>query len=188
MCVPHNLDVRGTLMAGLFGNASSAPVKRRVFVSYHHGLDQAYYDAFSRVFGNDLAVFSDRSLDRARDSDNPDYIMRYIRENHLAGASTLIVLCGTQTPYRKFVDWEIRAGLAQQMALIGVKLPSVEVINNGCSKPARLQDNIDSGYAKWIWWQDLTSSVDNAKTAIDDANHSRKNIIKNDRQRRLRNG
>ena len=96
-------------MASLFGSATPASVKRRIFVSYHHGQDQTYYNAFSNIFGSELAVFSDRSLDRARDSDDPEYIMRYIRENHLTGASTLIVLCGTQTPYRRFVDWEIRA-------------------------------------------------------------------------------
>ena len=65
----------------------------------------------------------DIALARAVDSDDPEYIMRYIRENHLSGASTMIVLCGAGTRWRKYVDWEIRAGLAQQMSLIGVKLP-----------------------------------------------------------------
>jgi hypothetical protein len=104
-----------------------------VFVSYHHGGDQAYHDAFYRTFCDTLDVFTDRSLDRARDSNNPEYIMRDIREHHRTGASTLIVLCGLETPYRKFVDWELHAALKQDMALLGVKLPHVPVVQDGCS-------------------------------------------------------
>lgn len=130
-----------------FSSGAAAAAKRRVFVSYHHALDQAYQDAFCRSFGTGLEVFTDRSLDRARDSDDPEYIMRYIRENHLTGSSTLIVLCGVEAPRRKFVDWEISAGLRQRMALLGVRLPTLPVVGNACAKPARLQDNIVSGYA-----------------------------------------
>jgi len=162
--------------------------KRKVFVSYHHGLDQAFYDAFARAFSGTLEVFADRSLDRARDSNDPEYIMRYIRENHLTGASTLIVLCGLQTPTRKFVDWEISAALKQGMSLLGVKLPQLQVISNGCDKPPRLQDNIDSGYAAWCWWEHVTSSADALRAAIDDANSRAKGLINNTRPRRLRNG
>ena len=113
----------GLPRSGLGGLLGGIAIKRRVFVSYHHGGDQLYYDAFCSHFCGSLNVFADRSLDRARDSDDPEYIMRYIRENHLSGASTMIVLCGAGTRWRKYVDWEIRAGLAQQMSLIGVKLP-----------------------------------------------------------------
>lgn len=159
--------------------------KRKVFVSYHHGGDQAYYDEFSRGFCDKLDIITDRSLDRARDSNDPAYIMRYIRENHLTGASTLIVLCGVDTPYRKFVDWEISAGLAQQMALLGVKLPDLQVIDNGCSKSPRLQDNIDSQYAPWVWWNDFSG---NPVQWIEEANARPKSRIVNNRQRRVRNG
>jgi hypothetical protein len=157
-------------------------------VSYHHARDQVYYDSFARAFGNELQLFTDRSLDRARNSEDPSYIMRYIRENHLAGASTLIVLCGLETPDRKFVDWEICAGLNQEMALLGVKLPPLPVIDNTARKPARLQDNIDSEYAPWIWWEKLTQSFDSLTAAIEDANSRRKSLIVNSRPRRVRNG
>lgn len=176
------------MASSLLGLVNSPTVRRRVFISYHHGRDQRYYDTFSGWFGETLQVFSDRSLDRARDSDNPDYIMRYIRENHLTGASTAIVLCGLETPRRKFVDWEIEAGLRQGMTLIGVKLPEVTVVNDSCEKPARLQDNINSKYAIWTAWENLTQSVGNLITLIDEASARPKSRIDNSRQRRARNG
>lgn len=171
----------------MFGQGHITP-KRKVFVSYHHGNDQAYYDAFSQHFGSTFDVLSDRSLDRARNSDNPDYIMRYIRENHLTGASTLIVLCGLQTQYRKYVDWEIHAGLNQSMALLGVKLPPLQVVGNGCAKPDRLQDNITSGYASWVWWENFVQSLEAVTQWIEDANGRAKRLIENGRARRMRNG
>lgn len=171
---------------GLFG--SQAPTKRKVFVSYHHGRDQAYYDAFSAQFHDRYEVISDRSLDRARNSEDPSYILRYIRERHISGSSTIIVLCGLETPQRKYVDWEIQAALSQQSALLGVKLPPVQVVNNGCAKPARLQDNFTSGYAKWVWWEDIIQNPAALLQAIEDANSSPKRLIDNSRVRKYRNG
>lgn len=146
------------------------------------------YDDFCRTFSGTYEVITDKSLDRARDSNDANYIMRYIRENHLTGSSTLIVLCGLQTPFRKFVDWEISAGLGQQMALIGLKLPAVQVIDDGCAKPDRLQDNLQTGYAVWRWWESVTASVENLTAAIEEANAKPKSLIDNSRPRRLRNG
>lgn len=174
-------------MATIWNNWTPPP-KRKVFVSYYHRGHQGYYDAFSRHFGTQLDLFSDRSLDRARDSDDPTYIMRYIRETHLKGASTLIVLCGSGTDKRKYVDWEIKAALDQRMAVVAVKLPDLIVIGNGCDKPARLQDNIDSGYAVWTWWEDFTSSTETLTAKIEEANKRSKLLITNSRPRRLRNG
>lgn len=172
-----------SLLGGLY--IKSAP-KRKVFISYHHGGDQAYYNALSEHLGTRLDLITDRSLERARDSDNSTYIMRYIREKHLAGASTLIVLCGAQTPVRKYVDWEIFAGLGQRMALVGVGLPTIKFFDNGgTDKPPRLQDNIDSGYAAWRMWSDFLADP---VALIEDANGRSKNMIINSRQRRIRNG
>ena len=176
----------GAATRSLFGSIAST--KRKVFVSYHHGGDQTYYDNFCGRFSAAFNVFTDRSLDRARDSDDPEYIMRYIRENHLAGASTLIVLCGLGTRWRKYVDWEINAGLRQQMSLVGIKLPMVPIIDGGCNKPDRLQDNIDSGYAVWTSWETVAAYPDHLSSLIETANDRPKSAIDNSRARRLRNG
>jgi hypothetical protein len=58
-------------------------VKRKIFVSYHHGGDQFYYEEFSRIFHDTYEVISDNSLERSFDSDDPIYVMRRIREAHI---------------------------------------------------------------------------------------------------------
>ena len=99
---------------GLFSNLT---IKRKIFISYHHGGDKPYYDAFVNTFSNTYDVIYDNSVDRALNSTNTDYVIRRIRENHITGSSCTIVLCGAQTPWRKFVDWEIRATLDKQKNL-----------------------------------------------------------------------
>lgn len=70
-----------------FGGVLQAPVKRKVFVSYHHKGDQWYYNEFSRFFSDTFAVFHDKSLDRAYESDNTDYARWQIRQNDNTGSS-----------------------------------------------------------------------------------------------------
>jgi MTH538 TIR-like domain (DUF1863) len=173
-------------MASMFG--LQRPVKPRVFVSYHHARDQAYYDALSSNMNSPYTFCQDNSLDRMIDSNSSDYVIRKIREDYISGTSCTVVLCGIETPWRKYVDWEIDATLQKQHALLGIKLPSLTVIDNGCSKPARLQDNIDSGYAHWVWWEDIVASPNAFDAAVIKARNRSKFLIKNDRERRLRNG
>lgn len=164
-------------------------VRRRVFVSYHHKGDQAYYDEFSRTFEERYEAITDNSLERRVDSAEVDYIMRRIREQNLAGSSCTIVLCGRGTPQRKYVDWEIEASLTQQMGLVALLLPTIERgMDSGTSKPPRLQDNVDSGYAPCIMWDTLRSDPDLLSRAIEKANSNSKRLIVNDRARMIRNG
>jgi hypothetical protein len=65
------------------------------------------YDAFSRRVCEDCDVLDDNSPERAKDSDDVEYIMQSLRENHTFGTSCMIVLCGEETRWRKFVNWEI---------------------------------------------------------------------------------
>jgi hypothetical protein len=163
-------------------------VKRRVFVSYHHGGDQPYYDAFSRTFCDAYDVITDNSLERVIDSENVDYVMRRIREDYIAGTSCTIVLVGGDTWGRKYVDWEIKATLEKQHGLIGVRLPSAPVAAHGTvTVPARLHDNIRSGYALWLPWTQITAGVQACTAYIEQANARDKRLIDNSRERRLRN-
>ena len=182
-------------MAGLIGdpviNAILAglakPRRRKIFVSYHHGGDQAYYEAFVKTFSDTYEVFSDTSLERAYDSDDDDYVRFQIRQNDITGSSCTIVLCGARTSERKYVDWEIKATLDKSHGLIGVWLPTLPLaLNGGTLKPARLQDNIDSGYAKWVRWGEL--SVDGWKETIESAVAAPARLILNSRAMRQRNG
>jgi MTH538 TIR-like domain (DUF1863) len=71
--------------------------KRSVFVSYHHGLDRSWYQEFTGYFCEIYEVFEDTSPERAKDSDDTDYIMWSLRDNHIKGSSCTIVLCGQET-------------------------------------------------------------------------------------------
>jgi hypothetical protein len=162
-------------------------IKRKVFLSYHHSGDQHYYDIFCRHFCDVYDVVSDNSLDRKIDSDNVEYVIRRIRDNYVTGSSCTIVLVGADTWGRKFVDWEITATLERRHGLIGLQLPSLPIANGVVTVPDRLSDNIRSGYAVWMRWDYLMSNEHILPTWIEEANHKDVGLIRNDRQRRLRN-
>jgi len=150
------------------------PPRPSAFVSFHHGGDFDYYEAFARMIDDTFELVRDRSVRNAIDSDNADYVIRRIRENYITGTSCTIVLCGEQTHARKFVDWEIKATLDKRHALVGVLLPTVQAIGPwGLTRvPDRLQDNIDTRYASVVVWDEvlrtpavLVSAINRSKTA-----------------------
>lgn len=131
-------------------------LRPRIFVSYHHAGDQAYYDHFSRSFHDQYEAIEDRSLDRVYDSDDMDYLRWAVADNDIKGTSCTIVLCGAQTYKRKFVDWEIKATLDDKHGLIGVQLPTaVSNFQGDVVVPDRLYYNIQSRYALWVHWNAL---------------------------------
>ena len=136
------------------------PTKPRVFVSYHHANDQWYYNRFSELFSNSYDILYDSSVNRKIDSDDVEYQIRRIREDYITGTSITIVLCGVETYKRKFVDWEICATLNKQHALLGINLPTNPANYNGkYVVPARLHENIQSGFAGWIQWDENPSYI-----------------------------
>jgi hypothetical protein len=164
------------------------PRKRKVFVSYHHGGDQAYYNAFSRHFSATYDVIQDNSLRDSINSDNVEYIMRKIREDYITGSSCTFVLCGKESRWRKYIDWEIKATLDANHGLIGVLLPTNPVSNNACHKPDRFQDNLDSGYATWLTWSTIIENTSGLPQLIEAATGKDKQLIRNQRQMMSRNG
>lgn len=163
--------------------------KRKVFVSYHHGGDQGYYEVFSKTFHDTYEVLYDNSLDRRIDSDNVDYVLQRIRDNFVSGSSCTIVLCGAETPWRKYIDWEIKATLDKKHALIGVCLPSnIPAANGKVTVPDRLHDNIQSGFAVWTNWAEFTASIAAAKSIIERAIAKPGSSIINNRAMMSRNG
>jgi MTH538 TIR-like domain (DUF1863) len=175
----------------VFGSGLGIPqtVKRRIFVSYHHGGDQAYYNAFSRAFDDTYEIIYDNSLDREVDSEDVNYVMRRIREDYITGSSCTIVLVGNNTWKRKYVDWEILATLEKQHGVIGVRLPTAPVTpQNTVIVPGRLHDNIHSGYALWVTWEQITGSARAFATYIEQANAREKRLLVNTRERKFRNG
>ena len=166
----------------------SQSVKRTVFISYHHGGDQQYYDTFTRAFDDTYDVIFDNSIERRIDSDDVRYVIQRIRDNFIKGSSCTIVLCGAETPWRKYVDWEIKATLDMQHGLVGVNLPTNPVkLNGSVTVPSRLHDNIQNGYAIWINWSAFTQSAAAVKGLIEQAIAKPTQLSVNNRQMMPRN-
>lgn len=56
-------------------------------------------------------------------SSKPEYVINAIRDGYISGSSVSIVLLGPCTHSRRFVDWEIKRGLLNGNALLGIILP-----------------------------------------------------------------
>ena len=166
---PSVFDLLGgippTKPAGALSGLLAKPVKPKIFVSYHHKNDQWWYDQFSKLFAGSYDLFTDTSIGRRIDSDDPLYQSRKIREDHISGSSITVVLIGAETWERKHVDWEIYATLAKKHALLGIALPTCAKTPKGeVIVPGRLYDNLVSGFAKWIHWANDATAVSNAIT------------------------
>lgn len=173
----------------LTGLLQPIPVKRKIFVSYHHKNDQSYYDLFSKLFHDEYELIHDNSLDDEIDSENHDYIIQAIRENHITGTSCTIILCGNETPWRKYVDWETKSTLDKQHGLIGIILPTN--IQDSAGKyrvPDRFFENVNSGYAVWDYWNSIATNPSYLSKLIETANVKPKKLIMNTAQRMARNG
>jgi hypothetical protein len=177
------------LVKGILRDLRERSPRRRLFVSYHHALDQYYYDVFRWAFHDTWRIVTDRSLDRIIDSDDPDYVMRRIREQHISGTTCTVVLCGAHTRWRKYVDWEIKATLDRAHGLIGVDLPSNPSDCYGRKHiPDRLWDNIDTGYALWVSWAYLMQNPALLQDYVEAALARHAGLIDNSRPMRRRNG
>jgi hypothetical protein len=187
-------------MGGLFGSLSPeggglfglAQIRRKVFISFHHGNDRIYYEQFSHTFCDQYDVFYDNSPERAINSDDVDYIRWRLWDEHITNTSCTIVLIGRDTWGRKFVDWEICGTLEKEHGLIGVMLPSASLgllsaALDSNSLPLRLQDNVHTRYASVYSWNGITANTAALKNAIEFAVSSPGILIDNSRPRRERN-
>lgn len=167
--------------------SSTLLTRRKVFVSYHHGGDQAYYDEFSRFFHDQYEAVFDNSLERRVDSDDARYVMQRIRDSCVTGTSCTVVLIGAQTHERKYVDWEIKATLDKQHGLIGIVLPNHQkTIDGKIVVPDRFHRNISTGYAAFEHWNNLTAQ--RLIEMVDAAANQPKSLIDNSMEMKQRNG
>ena len=156
----------------------------KVFVSYHHANDQAKADYLRTEYGENNTLL-DRSLDEAYEDMTDDEILAAIRTEHLKDSTVTIVLIGSETANRKWVDWEIYASLRpygerSRNGLLGIYLPTAG------ETPARLQDNIDLGYAVTMKWENISWQLE---SKIEEAynNRNKSDLVRNSRKRRERN-
>jgi len=147
---------------------TSPPVKRRVFVSYSH-MNQQEVENFVFKWRN---VFTPRALGMAFDnnlinSDNPTYVMSRIRAEYLGDSTVTIVLVGTCTHSRRYVDWELKASLQRGTStpngVVAFLLPSAHNHNSRLYPhlPDRLASNYkyldDTSYARY-WFMPETEA------------------------------
>lgn len=154
-------------------------IKRRVFIS-HYRADRAEVDAFISRFGDLEQVFTYYALgagdnDDYVESTNPAYVMQRIRELYLKDSTVTIVLVGSCTHSRRYIDWEIKASLQQGSSLpnglIGIVLPSQ---GRSALLPERFAQNWNSnGYNCYARYYIYPSSGQELGSWIDDAYNAR---------------
>lgn len=138
--------------------------RHRVFVSFHHALDQDDYRQFRELFHDRAEAIVDESVQDGDidPNDKTDNTRRIIREKYLRDTTVTVVLVGRETWQRKHVDWEIGASIRQTAAssrsgLLGILLPSYSSSNRTYDPhtiPPRLWDNVECGFAKMYRWTD----------------------------------
>jgi hypothetical protein len=176
-------------LLGAFLEGAGRPIRRRVFISYHHAHDQRYYDALSRTLHDQMDLIFDNSLDRQIDSDDTNYVIQRIRDNFISGTSCTLVLCGPETYQRKYVDWEIKATLDKYHGLIAIRLPEVATDSQGRAIiPERLVPNYNSGYMLWKTWSEFMANPSLITSWIEDAVGRDKSKIVNAQAIKTRNG
>lgn len=131
-------------------------VKRRAFISYYkQDIDKVekFIDDFKNVFTPKILGANDN--DDFIDSSNTNYVMQCIRDRYLEDSTVTIVLLGTCTHSRRYIDWEIKSSLQQGKALpnglIGIALSDPP---HPFCLPARFANNLKNGhddyYARYI--------------------------------------
>jgi len=105
--------------------------RHKVFISYHHALDQDYKEQL--LFSNGLNdIFYDASVDTGDISDDAkdEYIRTRIRDYYLRDSSVTVVLVGKETKLRKHIDWEIYSSMYDgsenpKSGILVINLPTI---------------------------------------------------------------
>ena len=116
--------------------------KHRVFISYHHKNDQWAKDRLIEL-NKQFDFFIDKSVDTGDIPDEWDdqKIRTAIRDNYLKNSTVTILLVGTETKYRKHIDWELFSSMYdgavnKRSGIVVIMLPST-----GCSSCNASFDN-----------------------------------------------
>ena len=169
--------------------------RHKCFISYHVA-DIVDVKNFVESFGSE---FIPRSVGVTEDDDfvastDTDYIKRRIRDEYLADSTVTIVLLGSGTWGRKFVDWEISSSLRNDITnrrsgLLAIPLPSMK---NMARLPDRVRDNWVSGNeaASYAYFRSYPTSLQALRANIEEAFQARlakASLVDNSRALRERN-
>jgi len=102
----------------------------KVFISYHHGNDQAYKESLIE-WNKSNNIFIDASVDTGDIDENlnDESIRQKIRDEYLRDSTVTILLVGTETKKRKHVDWEVYSSMFdgkvnKKSGILVINLPS----------------------------------------------------------------
>ncbi|MDT9591839.1 TIR domain-containing protein [Nocardioides zeae] len=172
--------------------------RHKVFVSYH-AADTAEVEEFLNKFGTEFIAKTVGVTDEDDfiDSEDTGYIMDKIRTKYLGDSTVTLVLLGSCTWARRYVDWEVYSSLRNSKhstvnGLLAVQLPSISGTSSAPLQ-ARVNDNIqrgpngeDIGYARYYVHPSSRTSL---RGWIEDAfraRTARTSLIVNTRTRRQR--
>jgi len=168
---------------GILGGLNQQQIKRNVFISYYHG-DQVAVNEFVRVFARELNIFTpcmlaegQRFSDDIINSANPQYVMQQIRNRYFGHSSVTIVLIGSCTHSRRYVDWEIKASL--QRGGIGGQAPhgllaiNLCKLNSSKNLPPRFLENNSQAVESYAPFYRYPNSGQELKGWIEEAVRAR---------------
>ena len=139
-------------------------MSRKVFVSFSHKLDQQAAADFRTIFADERDAFVDKSI-RDDVGDLADESIKRQLRKLINDSSVTIVLLGSQTGGRWWVDWEIYNSLRksdgnERSGLLGVRIKYKEHW-----VPERLNDNIPTMGHIIDWpsnYRTLSNEIDEA--------------------------
>ena len=114
----------------------------KVFISYHHTNDQYYKEELLRLNNSykfhieninyGKPIFVDNSVDTGEILEHlsDEVIREKIRDDYLRDSTVTILLVGTETKYRKHIDWELYSSMYngkinKQSGILIVNLPTI---------------------------------------------------------------
>jgi hypothetical protein len=160
-------------MSLLYENNPFALQKHKVFISYHHSVnDQKYRNDFENLYCVKYEVIISKSVQIGDIDPNlkTDIIRQKIRDEYLRDSTVTVVLFGHETWKRKHVDWEIGSSIRHtqnnpRSGLLGIILPTYPRSDPSkyypCTIPPRLYDNIRCGFAQIYNWNTDPKTIQN---------------------------
>ena len=127
---------------------------KHVFFSFHYQNDVWRANVVrnsGEIIGSAAAGFRDASLWEDAKKKSDDAVKKLIDEG-LKGTSVTVVLIGSKTAGRKFINYEIAQSIAKGNKIIGVHIYNIKDSNgNTATKGAVPQKLIDGKYSIYTW-------------------------------------
>lgn len=130
----------------------------KTFISYHHANDQWAKDhlvALNSIY----QIFSDYSVNSGEINDEfltDEEIRVRVRDGYIRDSTVTVVLVGTETRYRKHVDWELYSSMRDtslnpKSGIILVPLPSTNITSFSAAHGLEEKESFYPN-TRWVSW------------------------------------